>query len=397
MRYFILVFLVLTSLFAKDFKIATYNVQNLFDMNIDGNEYKEYLPNTKSKWNKKNFNLKLKHISKVIRDLDADIIAIEEVENLRAARALNRALRGKKYPYIYTFFRRYKHTIDSVVFSRYPIANKYSLKVVGYPRAIHVLKFYLDHHKITLYVNHWPSYKHGFKARAAYAKRLKSVLKPDEESVILGDLNTPLRVDKDGWGKSLRDILGSGNFDKPLYDLWYEVPPTMRYTHVYGRIKSALDHIIVSKNLFDGKGIEYKTNSFGVFRPKYLLDKYGYPKRWKLKNGKIHLGIGYSDHLPIYATFQTKPYSKKIIQSVTISYLKNMFNDLMPVMLKNVEAIRVDRYGLTIADGRDTIKIYLPDDKFEKGKKYDILVKKIGKYHRNMEIRLCRIIREVKK
>jgi len=397
MRYFILVFLVLTSLFAKDFKIATYNVQNLFDLNIDGDEYKEYLPNTKSKWNKKNFNLKLKHLSKVIKDINADIIAIEEVENLRAARAFNRALGAKKYPYIYTFFRNYKHTIDSVVFSRYPVANKYSLKVEGYPRAIHVLKFYLDHHKVTLYVNHWPAYRHGFEARAAYAKKLKLSLNPKEENIILGDLNTPLRVEKNGWGKSLRGILDSGNFNKPLYNLWYEVPPTIRYTYVYGRIKNAIDHIIVSKNLFDGKGIEYKTNSFGVFRPKYLLDKYGYPKRWELKGGKVHQGVGYSDHLPIYATFQTKPYSKKKLQNVSISYLKNMFNDLLPVVLKDVEAIRVDRYGVTIADRGDRIKIYLPDDKFEKGKKYDILVKKIGKYHRNMEIRLCRIIREVKK
>lgn len=397
MRYFILVFLVLTSLFAKDFKIATYNVQNLFDLNRDGSEYKEYIPNTKSRWNKKNFNLKLKHISQVIRDLDADILALEEVENLRAARALNRALRGKKYPYIYTFFKRYKHTIDSVVFSRYPVSIKYSVKVVGYSRAIHVLKFYLDQHKITLYVNHWPAYKHGYKARALYAKKLKSVLNTKEESVIFGDLNTPFRIDKNGWGKSLRDILDVGNIDKPLYDLWYEVPPTIRYTHVYGRSKNALDHIIISKNFFDGKNIEYKTDSFGVFRPKYLLDKYGYPKRWILKNGKVHIGVGYSDHLPIYAIFQTKPYSKKKIKSVSIGYLKNMFNDLLPVVLKNIEAIRVDKYGLTIADGKDKIKIYLPDDKFEEGKKYDILVKKIGKYHRNMEIRLCKIIREVKK
>ncbi len=396
MRYFIVVLFVLTSLFAKDFKIATYNVQNLFDMTNNGDEYKEYIPNTKSKWNKKNFNIKLQHISKVIKALNADIIAIEEVENLSAARALNKALKNKKYPYIYTFFKKNRHTIDSVVFSRYKVANKYSLKVNGYPRAIHVMKFYLDHHKLALYVNHWPAYKHGYKARAAYAKKLKSALNAKEESVILGDLNTPLRVEKDGWGKSLKDILDSGKFNKPLYDLWYEVPPTIRYTHVYGRLKNALDHIIVSKNLFDGKGIEYKTNSFGVFKPKYLIDKYGYPRRWKLKDGKVNLGVGYSDHLPIYAIFQTKPYDKHKLQSVSISYLKDMFNDMMPVVLKNVEAIQVDKYDLIIADGKDRIKIYLPDDKFEKGKKYDILVQRIGKYNRKMEIQLCRILKEVK-
>ena len=393
MRYLILVFLVFTSLIAKDFKIATYNVQNLFDLTRNGDEYKEYIPFTKSKWDKKNFNLKLKHISRVIKDLDADIIALEEIENLNAARELNRALGNKKYPYIYTFFNKNGYGVDSVVFSRYPVAKKYSLKVNGYSREIHVFKFYLDHHKITFIVNHWPAYKHGYEARAAYAKKIKSILNNKDEFVLLGDFNTPLRVDRHGWGKSLRVILGVGDFGKPLYDLWYEVPPTIRYTHVYGRIKSALDHIIVSKNLFDGKNIEYKPNSFGVFRKPYLLDKYGYPKRWKLTKKKIHIGEGYSDHLPIFAVLQTKKYSKKKIKSVSISYLKKMFNDLLPVKLENVEAIRVDKYSVLIGDGKDVIKIYLPDDKFKKGKKYDILVKKIGKYHRNIEIKLCRIIR----
>ncbi len=394
MRYLILVFLVFSSLIAKDFKIATYNVQNLFDLVNNGSEYKEYIPNTKAKWNKKNFNIKLKHISKVVNGIDADIIALQEIENLNAARALNRALGKNKYPYIYTFFKKNSDYIDSVVFSRYKIAKKYSIKVDGYSRDIHALVYFLDGHKITLYINHWPANKHGFKARAAYAKKLKSELIGKKEFVIMGDLNTPLRVNKSGWGKSLRDILKVGNFDKPLYDLWYEAVPTIRYTHVYGRLKNAIDHIIMPKTLFDGKNIEYKTNSFGVFRAKYLLDKYGYPKRWKLTKKGIHVGKGYSDHLPIYATIQTKPFSRKEPDIVTISYLKNMFNDLMPVILKNVEAIRVDRYGVTIADGKDTIKIYLPDNKFEKGKKYDILVKKIGKYHRNMEIRLCKILKE---
>ncbi len=396
MRYFILVFLILTSLFAKDFKIATYNVQNLFDLKVNGGEYKEYIPNTKSKWNKKNFDIKLTNIAKVIKDLNADIIALEEVENLNVARELNRALGDKQYPYIYTFFRKNRHIVGSVVFSRYQVAKKYSVEVKGYPRTIHVMKFYLDGNKITMFINHWPAFSHGYKARKAYANRLKSLLNDKDEFVILGDLNTPLRTTKDGWGKSLKKILGVGSFDKPLYDLWYEVEPTIRYTHVYGRVKNALDHIIVPKTLFDDRGVEYKTNSFGVFRAKYLIDKYGYPKRWELSKNGVHIGKGYSDHLPIYATLQTKPYSKKKIEVVTISYLKDMFDDLLPVIIKNVEAVRVDKYGVTIGDGKDQIKIYLPDNKFIKGKKYDILVQKIDKYRRKMEIRLCKIIREVK-
>ena len=32
---------------ALEFKVATYNVENLFDAQNDGNEYEEYKPNTK--------------------------------------------------------------------------------------------------------------------------------------------------------------------------------------------------------------------------------------------------------------------------------------------------------------------------------------------------------------
>ena len=81
--------LFLTSLFffslhAQDFKVASYNVENLFDLKHDGTEYREYIPNTKSNWNKKTYNIKLKNISKVINELDADIIALQEIESKKA-------------------------------------------------------------------------------------------------------------------------------------------------------------------------------------------------------------------------------------------------------------------------------------------------------------------------
>ena len=46
--------------------IATYNVENLFDLKKSGFEYDEYIPNGVSEWNQKNYDIKLKNISKVI-------------------------------------------------------------------------------------------------------------------------------------------------------------------------------------------------------------------------------------------------------------------------------------------------------------------------------------------
>ena len=49
------VFLMFVSLVFGDniLKVASYNVENLFDLKSDGYRYKEYKPNTKSLWNKK--------------------------------------------------------------------------------------------------------------------------------------------------------------------------------------------------------------------------------------------------------------------------------------------------------------------------------------------------------
>ena len=47
--------------------IAFYNVENLFDLVENGSDYKEYKPNKKSKWNQKNFNIKINNVLKVTR------------------------------------------------------------------------------------------------------------------------------------------------------------------------------------------------------------------------------------------------------------------------------------------------------------------------------------------
>lgn len=40
----------ITSIEAKTFKVASYNLENLFDLATDGTEYPEYIPNTGYGW-----------------------------------------------------------------------------------------------------------------------------------------------------------------------------------------------------------------------------------------------------------------------------------------------------------------------------------------------------------
>lgn len=98
MRKYIFLFTIFfTSCFAIELKVASYNVQNLFDLNYDKTEYKEYIPNTKANWNKNTYNTKLKNLVKVIKELDANIIALQEVESIKVLKDLRRKLPRYRY------------------------------------------------------------------------------------------------------------------------------------------------------------------------------------------------------------------------------------------------------------------------------------------------------------
>ena len=52
------------SLNANNITIASYNVENFFDLKKDNSEYSEFIPNTKNQWNQRNFNIKLNNLFK---------------------------------------------------------------------------------------------------------------------------------------------------------------------------------------------------------------------------------------------------------------------------------------------------------------------------------------------
>jgi predicted extracellular nuclease len=90
LRLISLLFLIVNIIYGDtELKIATYNVENLFDLEKKGYKYKEYKPYTKSLWNKKNYKTKLNNIAKIIKDIDADIIALQEIHSLQALKDLS--------------------------------------------------------------------------------------------------------------------------------------------------------------------------------------------------------------------------------------------------------------------------------------------------------------------
>jgi hypothetical protein len=96
-----------------------------------------------------------------------------------------------------------------------------------------------------------------------------------------------------------------------LYNLWLEVSKARRWSYNFFGKKDSPDNIIVSKGLYDDKGISYSDNSFNKFQPNYLFKGKAVYRWQKAKRGTgRHLGKGYSDHLPIFAYFSTEPFCK---------------------------------------------------------------------------------------
>ena len=290
---------------ALEFKVATYNVENLFDAQREGGEYEEYIPNNKHGWNEAMLQIKIAHIARVISDIDADIIVLAEIENKAVLQRLNAALGSKAYPYLFYPNKKERVNIETALLSRFPIEKTSTITMRDQARGIHRVTVTIDNKPLDLYLNHGPAYREKEDERLVYAKTLHNVLEKESkrEYILLGDFNSPYQEEKGHWGMGLVTFLQAGDKNAPLYNLWYELPQERRYSHSYGKEKVTLDHIIIPKTLLD----EYKPGSLNVFIRPYMLDENGHPNRWQISNrGRgEHQGIGFSDHLPLTAIFHT--------------------------------------------------------------------------------------------
>lgn len=330
--------------FSKDFKIATYNVENFFDLKKDGTEYKEYIPNT-NYWNKKSYNTELSNIVQVLEDLNADIIALQEIESKVAFEAIQKRS-GYKYG---TFIKNYNSAVGLGVLSNYHIIETNNIKVNRFDKyARDILKaiIKIENTKLIIYVNHWRSRRASESKRIPYAIALKNdieKLNKYDDYIIVGDLNSnyneyqTFKYDRklnDTYGiTAINQVLNTtlkNNFIKKQnilsytdeivhYNLWLEIEQKERFSSRFRKNFDTPDNIIVSKALFDNYGISYKDKSFNVFKPNYLY-KNGYVQRWNIKRS-----YGYSDHLPIYAVFSTTTQNNIIYKtSKPIDDLKGM-------------------------------------------------------------------------
>jgi hypothetical protein len=202
--------------------------------------------------------------------------------------------------------------------------------------------------------------------RIAYAKTLKreiDKLKKDVDFILIGDFNSNYNEYKTfrnsgrlndtggitGLNHILRTIKNSGKnsgknsemvnektltkqaANEYLYNLWLEVSKIRRWSYNFFGKKGSPDNIIISKGLYDDKGISYSDNSFNKFQPDYLFKRKAVYRWQRAERGMgRHLGEGYSDHLPIVAYFSTKPFCFKNNNTVS--------NDIAQLKLKKTKS-----------------------------------------------------------
>ena len=310
-------------------KIATYNIENLFDLKYSGHEYEEYIPNTAWRWNAASYRAKLKNISKVIVDMAPDIIALQEVESLYALKDLRAQIQrdGLYLPY-YAIASSKNTTVKVALLSKYPIRTQ-ELRVTASYRYRNILeaKVQLGNEALYIFVNHWKAKSGPESRRVVSAKTLKKRLNilGNVNYILLGDFNSDYRENETFIRKrkfndtkgitGINHILKTTLHNEPVtlkslqqcqtcaYNLWYELPKEARWSHKYRGKGEGLDSMIISPKLADAKGLEYQKESFKKFDAPYLFKK-GKIYRWQRSRGypKHHMAKGYSDHLPIYAT-----------------------------------------------------------------------------------------------
>jgi len=424
LRYLLLLFLPYI-LYSKPIKIATYNVENLFDALYQGTEYEEYIPG-KHNWNRRMVEIKLNHVAEVLCDLDADIVGLQEIENEKIFKRLNRRLERVGCGYKYSAITHKKGApIQVALLSRYPIKKKNEIQVSYSARVRNILEVTLEVQKkpLTLFVNHWKSkaYKGYESKRMKYAKALQARiarLSPAKEYIALGDFNSDynayLTLDE-----KINDTQGKTGFsdifktkieeDKIIkakrgwhYTLWKELPIDERWSQKFYGKKSTPDQMVLPQKMFDGKGIDYVNNSFKVFKADYLFTKRGYINRWQYKYGK-HMAKGYSDHLPVYAYFDTFAYKgdktqniSHAVQSKSIAYLYTVESLKGQIKLENVIVLFKRRHHAVVKQSTSGRGVYLYGcaSKLKVGHRYDLLVDGIKTYNGLKEIISAHIVKD---
>jgi endonuclease/exonuclease/phosphatase family metal-dependent hydrolase len=207
----------------------------------------------------------------------------------------------------------------NAIFSRLPM-DKALVQTHPTERARAVLEatFTVDGESFVVLANHWKSGASSADDEVIRAQnasvvraRVDELLSenPSLDIIVTGDLNVSYNQHLNMKGKvqnvSLSDVLKVNGIEASseyLYNLWHELPYEDRGSDTYRGNWGTLMHIILNDAWYDSKGFQYIDQSFGVLAIPGLNQREHSkePIRWS----SYADGYGFSDHFPVYFSFQ---------------------------------------------------------------------------------------------
>lgn len=343
-RCFIVFIAFFNFVFAAELKIATFNVENLFDAHNDGSEYRDFVIG-KSSHSKDKYIKKLISVSNHIKTINADIIAVQEIENYGVLKKLA-SLSG------YSFFQ-FAGDKDAPfgigIMSKIKIEDSKQYEVYGVKtRKILRTDFKFNHNIISVFNVHFPSAKNGYSQRLKAMNTLISALKNVKNAIVVGDFNT-----------AYKDRLFNKIYDMGFVNLWATIPKHDRKSHISNR---AIDQVLLSKDFFSA--ISYKHNSF------FAIDN-------------LHK---ISDHFLLHFDISSDSFYSNL-EEIKIEQLFDKKSS-KPFLISKASVVYVDNYGFVIS--KDGNGIYVYDDlprNLIKGSVADFYIAKIDTYKNNTEIK----------
>ncbi|NQU28739.1 MAG: endonuclease/exonuclease/phosphatase family protein [Candidatus Marinimicrobia bacterium] len=333
-------------------KVGFWNVENLFDLDDDPDKRdEEFAIGGRKNMTQVILDQKLAHMAEVLTDLNADLVGLAEVENLKVLEMLNAAYPARNYSIVH-YESPDERGIDCALLYdplRFRVVESEAVKVeIGNPTRdiLHVTGKYARK-KLHIFVNHWPSHWGGteqtFPLRVKTARilraRIDALLKKDPraEILVMGDLNDePSDPSVQNYlgttfkrpGPSVKDDMANCGDTAAMKEscggcpsaqvggakaalLWNLMEPfegrKNGCSYKYRGTDKNIDQIIVSPGLADDKGLGIVENSITIIDgPKYRQqegDYQGYPFRFWA--GDRLLG-GYSDHMAVRVAIERK-------------------------------------------------------------------------------------------
>jgi len=308
------------------FRLAFYNLENLFDT-IDGpNNDADFLPDSRNAWNSERYQSKLSKLAQVIDSISPDILGVCEVENRRVLEDLVKTstwLSSQHFSIVHKespdkrgidvalLYRSQQHSPNGFVVAAEEFIPVELPDTSKPTRSI--LKVTLSTSNNVLFdvfVNHWPSRSGGEletrKLRGIAASTIKKHITQISENtplyrwVAVGDFND------NPTDSSMLHIWGAGNFEQSAINLGliYRTTWPDKGTLKYKGKWDLFDQIIVSRSFYH-LGPTSRMPEQTVFLRDWLLQQDGNFAGYPLRSfgGKSYLG-GYSDHLPVYTDLE---------------------------------------------------------------------------------------------